>query len=286
MKYLLNRYLKKAQTEHWAIGQFNFSTLEQLKGIILAAKDLKAPVIAGTSEGESRFFGIKAAVSLVKNAREEYQVPIFLNLDHGKDMRYLEDAVGAGYDAIHIDGSSLSFKDNVILTKKAVTLKKNRRIIVEGEVGHIYGGSEVHSGEALIDRNEFTDPEIAADFVTKTGVDSLAIMIGNAHGLYEKKPEIDHDRLINIRKRVRSFLVFHGGSGVSDSEIEKVINEGIVKININTELRVAWRDAVKRGITADENEVKPYKILAGVSEAVRDVVMVKIKLFGSQKKIS
>ncbi len=285
MKYSLNRYFKKAQTEHWAIGQFNFSTLEQLKGIILAAKDLEAPVIAGTSEGESRFFGIKEAVSLVRNAREEYQVPVFLNLDHGKDMRYLGDAVRAGYDAIHIDGSSLPFKDNVILTKKVIALKGSHGVVVEGEIGHIYGGSEVHSGEALIDRNESTDPEIAADFVTRTGVDSLAVMVGNVHGVYEKMPEIDHNRLINICKRVKSFLVFHGGSGVSDCEIEKVISEGIVKININTELRVAWRDAVKRGMTANENEVKPYKILAGVSEAVRDVVMAKIKLFGSQKKI-
>ena len=285
MKYLLNRYLRRAQAEHWAIGQFNFSTLEQLKGIIIAARDLKSPVIVGTSEGENRFIGLKQALSLVKIARDEYRIPIFLNLDHGKDLSYLSGTIRAGYDAVHIDGSALALEGNIKLTKKIVGLAKGKKIVVEGEVGHIFGGSEVHKGKPFLDEAEYTDPKIACEFVKKTKVDSLAILIGNVHGTYDEMPEIDHDRLVSIRKVVKSYLVFHGGSGFSEMEIEKVIKEGIVKVNINTELRVAWKEAISKAIESNRNEFKPYKILEGIPEKVAEVVAYKIKLFGSQNKI-
>ncbi|MFH0791917.1 MAG: class II fructose-bisphosphate aldolase, partial [bacterium] len=186
---------------------------------------------------------------------------------------------------VHVDGSSLSLKKNIKLTKKIVNMVKDKETIVEGEVGHIPGGSEVHKERLFLDKKEYTDPQVALEFVNKTGVDSLAILIGNVHGIYQKMPEIDHDRLVSIRKTVKQYLVFHGGSGFSEEEIEKVIKEGIVKININTELRVAWKEATWKAINNNRNEFKPYKILEGVPEKVAEVVASKIKLFRSQNKV-
>jgi len=280
----LKDYFKKAKSQKWAIGQFNFSTLEQLRGIFLAAKSLKAPVILGTSEGESKFLGIKEIIALVEILKMEYQVPAFLNLDHGKNEEWIKAAVDYGYDSVHFDGSGLSFEENVKQTKKIADYAHKKGIMVEGELGLIKGDSKLNKGAAEISEKELTLPSEVAEFVKRTKVDSLAVAIGNVHGVYKDMPKLDLERLGEINRISKAFLVLHGGSGISDSEVKKSVGLGIVKANFNTELRVAWRNSLVNCLK-DKNESKPYKILPVVQEAVRKKVEEKMTLLGQVDRL-
>ncbi|TSC53595.1 MAG: ketose-bisphosphate aldolase, partial [Parcubacteria group bacterium LiPW_39] len=240
---------KKAQLGKYAIGSFNFSTAEILKAIVLAAKELNSPVIVSTSEGEAKFFGMREAVALVESWRHGTKLPIILNLDHGKSLESIKKAIAAGYSAIHFDGSELAYEQNVTQTKLVVKYIKDvektfdRQIIVEGELGYLRGSSAVHQEALEIKPEDLTSPEQAKEFVEKTGVDSLAVVIGNAHGVFTNSEEkLNLERLAQIKEALgeKVFLVLHGGSGISDEDIKKAIELGIVKINVNTELRVAY----------------------------------------------
>jgi len=265
----LKEYLKKARKEKWAIGQFNFSTLEQLKGILAAAKSLKSPVILGASEGEIGYLGLEETVALVEISKKKYRVPAFLNLDHGRNLDLLIKAIDYGFSAVHFDGSFLPLEKNVEYVKKIVGYAHKKGTLVEGEIEEI-GGSNL----TLIDK--------ADDFVNKTKIDSLAIAIGNIHGM-KGSPNLDLKRLREINKIIKAFLVLHGGSGISDSQIEEAIKSGIVKININTKLRITWKESL---ISALKNEeIKPYKILPNIQKEIQKKVEEKIKLFRSKNKI-
>lgn len=285
--------LKKAQQEKYAIGSFNFSTAEILKAIVLAAKELNSPVIVSTSQGEAEFFGIREAVALVDAWRQGTRLPIILNLDHGKSLAIIKKAIAAGYGAIHFDGSSLSYEENIKQTKMAVEYIRSvektfdREIIVEGELGYLRGASSVHAEALEIKPEDLTKPEHVNEFIEKTGVDSLAIVIGNAHGVFAKGQEqLDLERLVQIKEAVgdKVFLVLHGGSGILEPEIKKAIELGIVKINVNTELRVAYKEGIAEELKEKPQETTPYKILEPSFEAVKEVVEKKIKLFGSENK--
>jgi len=270
----LNYYFKKAEKEKWAIGQFNFSNAKILKAIVQAATKLKSPVILGTSEGESKYFGLSQAVALVDSYREEKRTPFFLNLDHGQSFSYIKRAVDAGYDAVHFDGSRLSLQENIKITKKVIRYAKKHGVFVEGEVGVIGG--------------VLTNPEDALEFGQKAKVDSLAVAIGNLHGISSSgiNPNLNLKRLKEIRKRMGVMpLVLHGGSGTPAKDIKKAIKLGMVKVNINTELRIAYTAALKKALKRKPKEIAPYKYMPGVIEAVQKVVEDKIKLFGSNNKI-
>ncbi len=264
----LRYYLDKAKKGKWAMGQFNFSTLEQLRGIMRAAAKMKSPVILGTSEGEIRFLGIKEAVALVEILKLEYNVPAFLNLDHGKDLSLIKEAIDYGFSAVHFDGSSLSFDKNIKFAKKVAELGRKNGLIVEGEIDDIVKAS-------------LTDPEQAKDFVKRTKIDTLAVAIGNVHGYY-KDVRIDFNRLNQITKQINVFLALHGGSGISSQQIKKAVKTGINKVNVNTELRMAWRKGVLKGF--GKKEIKPYKVLPEATKVVQKKVEEKIKLFSSFNK--
>lgn len=280
----LKNYLKKAKNQKWALGQFNFSTIEQLKGILNAAEKLKSPLILGTSEGESNFLGIKETIALVEISRVRYQIPIFLNFDHGKNWDLIKEAIDYGYDAVHFDGSGLSLKDNIKQTKKIVEYAHQKGILVEGELGIIKGESKLHKGKAKIKKQELTSPFDVVKFIKQTGIDSLAIAIGNIHGVYKKMPTLDLRRLEEINKNSKSFLVLHGGSGIPDKEIKKAIKLGIVKINFNTELRLIWKNSLKKYLKSAE-VFKPYKILSLVQNDIQKRVEEKITLLNSKNRI-
>lgn len=264
----IKSYLKRAQREGWAVGHFNVSNLETLRAIVRAANKFKSPVFIGTSEGESKFIGLRQAAALIKAFRKETGLPIFLNLDHGKSFEYIKEAVNAGYDAVHFDGSELPLGENIKITREIVKIAKKNGILVEGEVGVIGG--------------KLTDPKGAEKFVHETGIDNLAINIGTWHGQGEKTG-IDFNRLKEIKKVTKNVpLVLHGGSGVPDEHIKKAIKLGINLIRINTELRLAFTNALKEVI--EGNEIVPYKYMPAVIEAVQKVVEEKIKLFGSENK--
>ncbi|MFA5355669.1 MAG: class II fructose-bisphosphate aldolase, partial [Candidatus Paceibacterota bacterium] len=256
----LINYLKRAKREGWAVGQFNVSNLETMKAVVAASEKEKSPVIVGTSEGESSFLGLKEAVALVKVFKEK-GVSLFLHLDHGKTFDYIKKAVDAGYDSVHFDGSKLPLKENISITKKVMAYCKKRGVQVEGEVGSIGGSSTVLKE---IPKLSLTEAKEAERFVKETKVDSLAVSVGNFHGVSSSgNPEIDFLRLKEISKAVKDTpLVLHGGSGIPGQSIKKAIGLGMSKVNVNTDLRVAYtetlRDVLKSG------EIVPYKYMPRV----------------------
>lgn len=287
--------MKKALEGKYTVGQFNASTDEQIKATVEVAQELKSPIIIGTSESERKFIGTKQVVALVESWQEQTRLigeaglPIILNADHCKTFESIKQAVDAGYTAVHFDGSGLDFEKNVKITKQVVDYakSKNKNILVEGEMGYLRGGSEIHE-KIEIKPEDLTKPDQAKEFVEKTGIDSLAIAIGNIHGVESDRenPPLYLDKLQEIQKAVpNTFLVLHGGSGTPEEDIKKAIQLGINKVNINTELRIAYSKGLEETIKEHPDEIKPYKILAPSVEAMKKIVEEKIKLFGSQGKV-
>lgn len=276
----LKQIFKEAKKEGRAVGQFNFSAWEQLQGILKAAQENNEAVIIGTSGGESRFLGVEQAATLVKAGREKYDVEAFLNLDHGKETDWVKEAVDAGYDAVHFDGSELDFEENMKKTKEIVEYAHSSGVLVEGELGYLTGKSDSHEGKIEIKKENLTSPEQVQEFVETTNVDSLAVAIGNVHGIYAEMPKLDLERLQKIEDQSSVFLVLHGGSGIPDKDIKKAIERGIVKINVNTELRLNWKNTLKNSLKKDS--IKPYEILPEVEQAIKEKVNHKIKLFNNK----
>ncbi len=275
--------LKQAQEGKYALGSFNFSTAEVLRAIIESAQAAKSPVIVSTSEGEADFFGLRQAAALVESWRLQPGLPIILNLDHGKSLDKIKQAVEAGYSAIHFDGSKYDYEENIAKTKEAVDFVKsvNQDIIVEGELGYLRGSSSLHEEILEIKEEDLTKPDQAADFVQRTGIDSLAMVIGNAHGVYTQSPEkLRLNRLGEIKAAVggQVFLVLHGGSGVPPEDVRGAVELGIVKVNVNTDMRLAWRQGLEKSLQ-ESQDATPYKLLQRSYEAVREVVKNKISTF-------
>lgn len=280
---------KKAQEGKYAIGQFNVSTLEAVKAAVGVAKELNAPIIIGTSQNEANYFGMKNIGDVVQNMREETGLPLILNLDHGRSLEKIKEAIDAGYNAVHFDGSALPIEENIKQTKEVADYARGRNILVEGEIGHLRGSSAVLKEEVRIKEADLTSPEDVADFVQATGVDSLGTALGNVHGMYSKQTggeeKIDLERLREIREATNAFLVLHGGSGINETQVKKAVEIGIVKINVNTELRVAFRAGIEESLKANPEEVVPYKLLPKEIEEIAKVIRGKIDLFGSAGKL-
>ncbi|MEF8847282.1 MAG: class II fructose-bisphosphate aldolase [Candidatus Paceibacterota bacterium] len=276
----LKQTLKKARQKKRAIGQFNFSSFEQLQGILKAAQENDQPIIIGTSSGESHFLGLEQARALVDAGSKKYGVDAFLNLDHGKELDWVKKAVDAGYDAVHFDGTDLNFEENIERTKEVVEYAHSSDVLVEGELGYLTGKSASHKGKIEIKKENLTSPDQVRKFVEATGVDSLAVVIGNVHGVYAEMPKLDLQRLSDIEEQSSAFLVLHGGSGIPDKDIKRAIKKGIVKINVNTELRLAWKESLTKALKKDS--IKPYNLLPEVEQAVREKVNHKINLFNHE----
>lgn len=285
----IKHYLEKAQKEGFAIGQFNFSDFSQLKGIVNKASELKSPIILGTSEGESKFLGLEEVVAMRDILREKTKLPIFLNLDHGKSFEYLKEAIDKGYDMVHFDGSKLSLEENIKITKEVVKYAKKKGVLVEGEVGRIgTDSSKLYAEKFEIKEEDLTKPEEAGKFLKETKVNLLAISIGNFHGIEISGicPNLRLDILNSIEESTSgTFLVLHGGSGIPEDDIKAALKLGIDKININTELRLAFSGNLRRALGDDIEQIVPYKYLADAVSAVEGVVDRKIKLFNSENKV-
>lgn len=287
MKNLLY-YIKKAQKEGFAIPQFNFSTPEQIKAVVEAGKNLQSPIILGTSEGESKAFGLAQAVAYRDILKKETGLPIFLNLDHGKSFEYVKQAIDAGYEAVHFDGSKLPLEENIKITKQVIKYAKNKagfcgqKILVEGEIGVIGSdASKLYNDKFEINEENLTKPEEALYYIKKTGVDLLAVSVGNFHGMGISgiDPNLRLDVLKDIKKIINTPLVLHGGSGTPEKDILEAIKLGIVKININTELRVAYTQALRKFLNENQTEITPYKYLSETILPVQKVAEKIIKLF-------
>ena len=283
----LRQIIKEAEQSRTAIGHFNISECVALKGIFKAAQELNLPVIIGLSEGEQNFFGTKNATLIIKNLRQEFNWPIFINSDHTKSLEKIKEAVEAGFDSVHFDGGKLPFEENIKKTKEVVEYAKsiNPNILVEAELGYLGASSmilkEIPKG-AAIKEEDLTKPEQAAQFVKETGVDLLAPAVGNIHGMFKNapNPHIDLARIGKIKELAGVPLVLHGGSGIRDEEFIKAIDAGISIIHINTEIRLAWRQGMEKALAENSEEITPYKILPAAIEEIKKATERRMRLFG------
>ena len=278
--------LNKAKAGHYAVGQFNINNLEWTKSILLAAEETRSPVILGVSEGAGKYMtGYKTVVGMVNGMLEELNisVPVALHLDHGSYEGCYK-CIEAGFSSIMFDGSHYPIEENVEKTKELVKVATGKGMSVEAEVGSI-GGEE----DGVISKGECADPE-ECKAVADLGVTMLAAGIGNIHGKYPENWEgLSFDTLDAIQQLTGDMpLVLHGGTGIPDDMIKKAISLGVAKINVNTECQLAFADATRKYIEAGKDlEGKgfdPRKLLAPGAEAIKDMVITKIKLFGSEGK--
>lgn len=287
----LRQVLQEAETNGVAIGHFNISDLVTLKAVFEAARDLNVPVVVGASEGERRFMGVREVVVMVKTLREEHDFPIFLNADHTHSLPGAVEAAKAGFDWIVFDVSTLPFDENIRQTKVAVeTLKALRPdILVEGEIGDIGSGSEIHDTTPDL-RKGLTNPAEAKRFVEESGVDTLAPAVGNMHGMLKSmvagnaKKRLDIERIRAIKSETRIFMTLHGASGTDDNDLREAIAAGMTVIHINTEVRLAWRRGLDSALAKQPNEIVPYKILPQIVDSVRQVVAARLALFSSGRR--
>jgi len=285
----LRNVLTQLEKQGAALGHFNVADLVLLKAVVTAARQIKVPVFVGASEGEREFFGTRELAAVVRSMREESDVPVFLNADHTHSLTKAMDAAKAGFDAIVVDFSALPFEQNVSRTKEPVEAIKaiNPAMLVEGEIGDIGTGSEIHE-TAQSEFKSLSTPEEARQFVQATGVDVLAPAVGNMHGMVESmvqgktKKRLNIERIAQIKKAAGIFLTLHGGSGTDDEDFRKAIAAGINIVHINTELRVAWRRSLEGSLAKDSNEVVPYKVLRPVVDAVNEVVRSRLTLLDAR----
>lgn len=281
----LKEILTKAQKQNYALGAFNTLNLETTLGIIEAAQACRAPVIIQISEKTILYAGLEPLIRLVQALAEsrEIKVPIALHLDHGKNFKLIADCIEAGFSSVMIDASDLPFGENVELTRKVVDYAHRHKVLVQGEIGRVVKKKEEIKKIKIFPRKFLTDPVEAEAFVRETNVDTLAVAIGNVHGAYKIKygvPKLFLDHLAEIRQRVKSPLVLHGGSAIPPLEIKRAIELGIKIININTEIGTAFIESLRQSLK-NKNEYDPRKILSPTIEKIRQVVQGKIKIFGS-----
>ncbi len=280
-------YILDADKHGIAIGHFNISNLEALHAVYAAAKKVGVPIIIGLAEGEAAFVGRHEAVALVRALRARDNYPIFLNADHHYSFETVKESLDAGFDSVVVDLVKLPLEENIKITKQCVEYarelakKENREILVEAELGFIGVGSSIL--EKLPDgvsEATMTTPEDAKHFVEATGIDLLAPSVGNVHGMVKSgNPRLHAERVKAIRQATGVPLVLHGGSGSMDEDFLACIKEGIDIVHINTEIRVAFTEALRKSLAEKPEEITPYKYLPSAVEAVEKVVEARLKLF-------
>lgn len=274
--------LADAKARSYAVGAFNLNNMEILQAIIRAAESERSPVILQASQGGIKYAGLQYISAMAKVAAEQASVPVALNLDHGTSFEQAVRCIRHGFSAVMIDGSHYPFEENVAICKRVVESAHPVGVSVEGELGRI-GGTE---DDISVDEKDamLADPDEVVSFIEQTDVDCLAIAIGTAHGVYHGEPKLDFERLAKINSLVEIPLVLHGASGVSDADIKKAVANGICKINIDTELRQAFSRAVRAQLEADPSEIDPRKLLGPARDAMQEVVVQKMRLFGCSQK--
>lgn len=281
----LHEVLERAQSNGVAVAHFNIADLVMLQAVFASAQELKVPVIVGVSEGERKFLGVRQIATLVRGLREEFDSSIFLNADHTHSLASATEAANAGFDSIVFDLSALPFEQNIRRTRDAIAVLKgiNPAILIEGEIGDIGTGSEIHDAAPDLSKG-LTTPEQAKQYVDATGIDILAPAVGNMHGMLasmvagKTKKRLDIARIAQIKSATEALLTLHGASGTDDDDLRKAMVAGINIVHINTELRVAWRRGLEEGLAKLPNEVVPYKILPYALEAIKEVATSRLKL--------
>jgi len=274
--------LREAREGGYAVGAFNCNNMEIVQAIVAAAEEENAPVIMQASQGAIKYAGLDYITAMARLAAGKTKVPVALHLDHGTSFDQCMQCIQAGFSSVMIDGSKLPLRDNIALTRRVIDVARACGVSVEAELGKI-GGTEdditVSEREAL-----FTDPEEAAVFVRETGVVSLAVAIGTAHGQYKGVPELDFPRLEKIISLVKIPIVLHGSSGVPDDAVRRAISLGVCKVNIDTNIREAFVDGARKVLEDNPREIDPRKMLGPARDAAVEVIRDKIRVFGSSGK--
>lgn len=277
--------LQNASHRRVAVGHFNFSELVVLKAAVDAATDLGVPVVMGVSESEREFLGVPQAAALIGSIREEKGTDIFLNADHTHSLSKAEQAARAGFDMIVFDFSDQPLEVNIAETRRAVEAVKSIHpgILVEGEIGYIGSGSQIHETRAA--NIHLTEPEDARRFADETQVDLLSPSVGTTHGMLPgmiqglERKRLDIPRITAIQQATGLPLTLHGGSGTDDDDFRAAIQAGIRMIHINTELRVAWRSGLEQALSHSHGSVVPYQVLPPVVAGVEAVIASRLRLF-------
>lgn len=272
--------LLDAQKGNYAVGAFNVENMEMVKAVIGAAEELKAPVMLQTTPSTIKYGSLETYFAMVAAEAAKASVPVCLHLDHGSSFELAVQALKAGYTSVMIDGSHEDFEGNVAISKKVADVANAMGIPVEAELGKV-GGKE-DDLEADADTN--TDPQEAKEFVERTGVTSLAVAIGTAHGFYAGTPVLDKERVSQIRELVSVPLVLHGASGLSDEDVRDCVRRGMCKVNFATELRAAYTDACKKLLAEKPETFDPKKLGVVGMEAVKELVKGRMKVLGCDGK--
>lgn len=293
----------KAQKGKYAVSAFNINDMEILQAVVQAGEELRSPIIISTSEGAIKYAGYDYLVEMVRIAAKNSKIPLTLHLDHGKDLNIIKNCIKKGWTSVMIDASSYDLRKNIQITKKVVELCKKKRIPVEAELGRLKGKEDLVNEKF----NFFTNPNEAKFFVRQTGIDSLAIAIGTAHGAFKfiGKPKLEFERLKEIRENVSIPLVLHGASevnyhlinlankygakiknakGIPDYEIKKAIKLGICKVNEDTDLRIAMTTAIRMYLYKHRDVIDPREYLGAGREAIVKVAKHRIEILGSKNK--
>lgn len=274
--------LLDAKKNRYAVPAFNVHNLETIQAVLEGAWEMKSPVIIATTPGTVNYAGLEYLVAIIKAGAKKYNIPITIHLDHCPDIDFIKNCINAGYRSVMIDASMESFDKNIQMTKEVIEFAYKYGATVEAELG-LVGGQEddriVQDSDALL-----TEPKMALEFVERTGVDSLAVAIGTAHGVYKLEPKLDFHRLKIMNDIIDIPLVLHGASGISEGSVIKAIENGICKVNIATELKIPFAEEIKKYFKENPTANDPRHYLTPSKEAAKKVVMEKIRICGSGGK--
>lgn len=283
--YLISSHemLKDAQRNNYAVPAFNVHNLETIQVIVETAAEMRSPVILAGTPGTYKHAGVDYLVSICKAAAKKHKLPLVLHLDHHENITDIEEKIHTGIRSAMIDASHSPFDENIKTVKAVVDMCHRHGVSVEAELG-LLGGQE---DDLIVDEAnaQLTDPSSAKEFVLRTGIDSLAVAIGTAHGLYKSEPKLDFERLAAIRQCVDIPLVLHGASGISDEDVRHCIALGICKVNVATELKIAFSDAMKGYLSSHPDANDPRQYLVPGMQAMKEVVISKINVCGSANRI-
>lgn len=280
----IKEIITEAEKGGYAVGAFNIHNLESALGVAQAANHAKSPAIIQVSESTIKYMGLKPITHIVSTIAKNIaaNVPIALHLDHGKSFDSIFECISAGFTSVHIDASHLPLDENINLTKHVVNVAHAKKIWVQGEVGAMIGGHGTRS--KYLKNIPIADADEVIEFVRKTGVDTIAAAIGTAHGSFENE-NIRFDLLKKIKEKTKKPFVLHGGSGVKEAQIRQAIKLGVNIINIGTDIKIAFCEALIKNCAKNKNETDPRILLKPTIGAVEETVMKKMKLFGSAGKI-
>lgn len=275
--------LAQAQRDGYAVPAFNIHNLETIQVVMETAAEMSSPVILAGTPSTFSYAGSDYLIAICQQAAERYKVPVALHLDHHEDIPDIFQKVSAGVRSAMIDASHFPFEENIQIVKQVVNYCHQWDCTVEAELGRL-GGQEddlvVDAADAL-----FTDPDSAVTFIQQTGIDSLAVAIGTAHGMYKNEPRLDFDRLHKIRQKTEIPLVLHGASGIPNADVLRCIDLGICKVNVATELKIAFSDAIKHYFLENPEATDPRHYLVPGKAAMKAVVMDKIRVCKSAGKL-